>query len=169
MSELIIDILFILLALGSAVLCARAMHKIRRLKQKYRSAIILIPLYYNRIWHILLLVVYVFLIAVAFILMFMTQLYIIFCSIIFILIMFSALLIKMMTCRFAVLDCGIVTPFRYINWLHLYDYKIENDKIFFYKDENGYDTIRAISPRLSFDEANTNKLKFLLKRHKVKT
>ncbi|MDI9486405.1 MAG: hypothetical protein QM214_00605 [Bacillota bacterium] len=164
----IIDILFIILAAGSAALCSRAMLKVRRLKQKYNNAIILIPLYYNRVWHVLLLVTYVLLIVVALILMFMTRLYIIFCSITFILIMFSALLIKMMTCRFAVLDGGIVTPFRYINWLHLYEYKIEGNRVFFYKDENGYDTIRAISPRLSFDEANISKLEFLLNRHKVK-
>ena len=117
------------------------MYKVRQLKLKYKAAIILIPLYYTKVWHIMLLVIYVSLIVVAFIFMLTTRLYVIFSSIIVILIMFSALTIKMMTCRFAVLDCGIVTPFRYINWLHLYEYSIKDGKVFFYKDEDGYDTI----------------------------
>ena len=169
MSDLIIDLLFVLSALAAIILCSRAMYKVRQLKLKYKAAIILIPLYYTKVWHIMLFVIYVSLIVVAFIFMLTTRLYVIFSSIIVILIMFSALTIKMMTCRFAVLDCGIVTPFRYINWLHLYEYSIKDGKVFFYKDEDGYDTIRAISPRLSFDEANTAKLEFLLNRHKVKS
>lgn len=168
MSEIIIESLTILTALAAIVLCSLAMYKVRQLKLKYKAAIILIPLYYTKVWHIILLAVFVILIVVSIILMITTTLYIIFCSIIVILAMFSALIVKMMTCRFAVLDCGIVTPFRYINWLHLYEYKIDKGKIFFYKDEDGYDTIRAISPWLSFDEANTEKLKFLLNRHRVK-
>lgn len=168
MSELIIDLLFILVALASIVFCSRAMYKVRQLKQKYRAAIVLIPLYYTKAWHITMVVVYVAFIVTAIVLMFTTKLYVIFSSIIVILIMFTILVIKMLTCRFAVLDCGIVTPFRYINWLHLYEFKIEDGKVFFYKDEDGYDTTRAISPKLCFDEANTSKLEFLLDRHKVK-
>ena len=143
MSDLIIDLLFVLSALAAIILCSRAMYKVRQLKLKYKAAIILIPLYYTKVWHIMLLVIYVSLIVVAFIFMLTTRLYVIFSSIIVILIMFSALTIKMMTCRFAVLDCGIVTPFRYINWLHLYEYSIKLN--LFSKDEDGYDTIRAIS------------------------
>ena len=75
------------------------------------------------------------------------------------LIMFSALTIKMMTCRFAVLDCGIVTPFRYINWLHLYEYSIRMAK-FFLEHEDGYDTIRAHFPRLSSTKPIRQNLNF---------
>lgn len=169
MSTLIIDLMMILAAAAAIVLCARAMSKVRQLKQQYKAAIILIPLYYTRAWHFALVGAYLVLITAATVLMFTSGLYIIFSSIIVILAVFTALTIKMMTCQFAVLDCGIVTPFRYINWLHLYEYRIEHGKVFFYIDEDGYDTIRAISPRLSFDEANTGKLEFLLSRHKVKT
>lgn len=169
MFEIIIDLMFIIAAIAAIILCSRAMYKVRQLKLKYKAAIILIPLYYTKAWHIMLLGVFVTLIVAAIILMITIGLYIVFSSIIIILITFSILIIKMLTCRFAVLDCGIVTPFRYINWLHLYEYRIKNGKVFFYRDEDGYDTIRAISPRLSFDEANTPKLEFLLNRHKVKS
>jgi ligand-binding SRPBCC domain-containing protein len=169
MSTLIIDLMMILTAVAAILLCSRAMRKIRHLKQQYKAAIILIPLYYTKIWHIILVSIFAILMAVAAALMFTSGLYFIFGSLIVILGMFAALTIKMMTCQFAVLDSGIVTPFRYINWLHLYEYRIENGKVFFFMDEAGYDTTRAISPRLSFDEANTGKLEFLLSRHKVKT
>lgn len=168
MSEFIINLLFILVAIASIVFCSRAMYKVRQLKLKYRAAIILIPLYYSKGWHILMLSLYIILIITAIALMITTKLYVIFASLIVILVMFSILVIKMLTCRFAVLDSGIVTPFRYINWLHLYEFEIEKGKVFFYRDEDGYDTTRAISPKLSFDEANTGKLEFLLNRHKVK-
>lgn len=168
MERLIIDLVFILTALVAALFSLIAMRKIKQLKLKYKTAIILIPLYYTKVWHIMLLGIYLTLIIVSLILMFATAQYIVFCSIITILIMFSAVAIKMLTCRFAVLDCGIVTPFRFINWLHLYEYKIKKGKVFFYKDADGYDTIRAISPRLSFDEANSEKLEFLLNSHRVK-
>lgn len=161
--------MMIIATAAATVLCARAMYKVRQLKLKYKAAIILIPLYYTKAWHILLVSAYLILVITAVVLMITTHMYIIFASIIIILAMFTSLTIKMMTCRFAVLDCGIVTPFRYINWLHLYEYRIEHGRVFFYIDEDGYDTIRAISPRLSFDEANTAKLEFLLNRHKVKT
>lgn len=169
MLKIIINLIFVLSAVTAIILCAGAMHKIRILKMKYKAAIILIPLYYTKAWHIMLLGIYLTLIVVAIVLMATIGLYVIFSAIIVILITFSALNIKMMTCRFAILDCGIVTPFRYIHWLHLYEYRIENGKVFFYRDEDGYDTIRAISPRLSFDDANKGKLEFLLNSHKVKS
>ncbi len=168
MEDLIIDVIFIISALIAVALSLLAMRKINQLKFKYKTAIVLIPLYYTKVWHIMLLGIYLALIVISFALMITTTKYIVFVSIMVILIMFSAVAVKMLTCRFAVLDCGIVTPFRFINWLHLYEYKIKNNKVFFYKDADGYDTIRAISPRLSFDEANKEKLEFLLNSHRVK-
>ena len=59
MSDLIIDLLFVLSALAAIILCSRAMYKVRQLKLKYKAAIILIPLYYTKVWHIMLFVIYV--------------------------------------------------------------------------------------------------------------
>lgn len=163
-----INLLFGLLAVASIIFCSIAMYKIRQLKLKYKAAIILIPLYHRKIWYIFSLVLLAILLFLSILFIAITKMYVIFCSIIISISMIIALLIRMMTCRFAVLDCGIVSPFRYIDWLHLYEYKIENNKVFFYKDEEGYDTINAISPKLSFDKANLNKLEFLLNKHRVK-
>lgn len=168
-TQWILNVVFIAIAALSVVLCSFAMKRVRTLKLRYKAAIILIPLHYNKLWEM---VAVVGLFALAFLsvlgMIFVEQ-YIIFVSIAVSTIMPAALMIKMMSARFGVLDCGIIVPFRFIDWLHLYDYRIiKGNKVFFFRDSEGYDTIRAISPKLSFDESNLGKLQFLLNKNKMK-
>lgn len=166
--KLIVNIAFIAIAVFAVVISVFAMQKVRKLKSNYKAAIILIPLTYNKIWEVVAVLLFAVLALASIVGMILTKEYIIFAAVLVVIISLCWLMIKMMTCRFAVLDSGIVTPFRYIDWLHLYDYRIEGNKVFFFRDAEGYDTIRAISPRLSFDEANRGKLEFLLTKNKVK-
>lgn len=166
--EIVIDIVFAALAVFAVVAGAYVLQKLTKLKKHYRTALILIPLYYNKTWEYIAVAGLTVMGVICVVAMIITTQYIIFSSVLVFIIMVIILMVKMLTCRFAVLDSGIVTPFRYIDWLHLYDYKIEDGKVFFFRDEDGYDTIRAISPRLSFDSANKEKLEFLLSKNKVK-
>lgn len=168
--NLVIDLSFVVVALATVAMCVYAMMRIRKLKKRYRASIILIPLYYNRSWEIVAVTGLAILDIVSIVLMIVTGKYVIFACLFVIILMFIITMIKMLSCRYGILESGIITPFRYISWLNLYDYRIlPGNKFFIFRDSQGYDTIRAITPKMGFDAANREKVEFLLNKNKSKS
>ncbi len=167
MIDLLILIFSIAIAIISVVWSIVCIKKILDLKKQFNKAIIVVPLYKRSKWtHFSVVVLGICLIAdIVFMIVF--EAYLICACVIVSIIALAALLIIMMTLKCAVLDTGVVIPYKYIDWANLYDYGIEGNAIFFCGDKKGFDTMSSASTKLVFDEKNFEKLKLILNQYKI--
>lgn len=167
MIDLIIDIFFVLLAALSVAWGAVVLKKLIALNRRFKRAIVLIPLYKRSKWPIFALcilalcltgdIVYMALIPGDWLLTL---------SVLVIIGMLASILAMMIVTKCAVLDSGVVVPYRFIEWARLYDFRIEGTTILFFGNDKGFDTMGAATVKLDFDEANLEKLKFILDKYK---
>ena len=165
----IVGAAFLVLAAVSVVWGAFVVIKLVRLNGRFKNAIVLIPLYKKYKWQwvmpflmggcLIADIVYLSLSDSA-------ADYMVGAALMVIIVMLSVIMAMMMLTKCAVLDAGIVVPYRFIEWTELYDYKIEDSTIFFMGDANGFDTLGAATTKLTFDVANAEKLQFILEKHK---
>lgn len=167
MIDLIIMILSIAIAVVSVIWSIVCIKKILDLKKKFNNAILVVPLYKRSKWtHFSIAVLGLCLIA-DIVFMIVLKAYLVCACILVIIVALITLLIIMMTLKCAVLDSGVVIPYKYIEWAYLYDYGIEGNTIFFCGDKKGFDTMTAASTRLTFDAHNYEKLKLILEQYKT--
>ena len=138
------------------------------LQNKFKQAIVLVPLYKKR-FSLLFSVFMLFLCDVAcFYFMVKDNYVIIYFSLITVITSMIVLMVYMVTFRLAVMDKGILVPYRFIEWHHLYDYYIERYKVSFGGNDNGLDTLTSNTPPLKFNVADLNKIKYILDKNRVK-
>lgn len=165
----IVGAAFLLLAAVAVVWGAFAMRKLARLNARFKNAIVLIPLYKRYKWQFVMPALMLAVLIGDIVYMALAKApsdYMVGAGLIVIVVMLSAVMAMMMLTKCAVLDSGIVVPYRFIEWTEPYDYKIEGTSIIFMGDAEGFDTLGAATTRLSFDDANSDKLKFILERHR---
>lgn len=157
---------FLALAAVTLIWNCYSMGKIFKLRARFNAAIVLIPLYKRSEWLIAAIVLVS--IAMLFDIVFMVfySYYLFAASLMFICVNILILLITMVKTKCAVLDSGIVVPFRFIDWTHFYDYSVEDNTVFFCGEENGADTLNGATGKLRFDPANAEKLNYILSKHK---
>lgn len=167
MIDLIVDIVFALLAVLSAVWGAFVLKKLIALNRRYKRAIVLIPLYKRSKWPIFALSLLGLCLVGDIVYMIVKPGdWILTLSVLVIIGMLASVLVVMILTKCAVLDSGAIVPFRFIEWARFYDYRIEGTTIFFIGDDRGFDTMGAATCKLDFDEANLDKLKFILEKYK---
>ena len=165
----IVGAAFLALAAACIIWGAFVIRKLVRLNGRFKHAIVLIPLYKKYKWQwvmpilmggcLIADIVYLSIAEGA-------SDYMVGAALLVIIVMMSVIMAMMMLTKCAVLDSGIVVPYRFIEWTELYDYKIEDSTIFFMGDANGFDTLGAATTKLTFDVANAEKLQFILEKHK---
>ena len=167
MLEIIIMAFSIALAVITAVWSGFIIYKVLRLKKKFNEAVVLVPLYKRSKWtHFSVILLGVCLIA-DIVFMAVLKAYLVCGCLLVVIISLTALLILMITLRCAVLDKGIVMPYKFIDWSIFYDYAIDGDTICFCGDKKGFDTIFSASTRLTFDESYKEKLIQILEQYKT--
>ncbi|MFI3228699.1 MAG: hypothetical protein R3Y23_00855 [Bacillota bacterium] len=168
MIELVFNIIFILIAVGAIVGVCFAMKKIAKLKKRFKQAIVLVPLYKTSKFPAIGIGVFSAIIIAALVLMIIIGYYIVCLCIIAmsasVIVLFSSM--KMVRC--AVLDIGVVVPYKFIDWSNFCDYEIENDTIFFVGDSKGNDTLASATQRLLFEAENKEKLAFILSKYSIR-
>lgn len=80
----------------------------------------------------------------------------------------TAIALQMATFRTAIIDSGVVVPYRFISWHELYDYIIVGNKIVFSGDKHGRSTLSSTTIELLFNPADLTKLQIILEKNKVK-
>lgn len=165
MTQYFINIISIIIAGLTVIWTITLVKRVINLNVIFNHAIVLIPLYHKKTWLFIINIMFLCFLVGAVILGLVTRYYTFYGSVIVVLICLITLISSMIAAKFAVLDSGIIVPFRFIHFMHLYEYSIEDNKVFFCKDEKGYDTINSISPKLFFSLENLNKLEYLLKKH----
>ena len=163
-----VNISLVILPITSVVLAMIAIFKILQIKkvqQALNSAIVLVPLYKKKS----ALLVASFLIISLMVLTVVV-------GVLFGLILESvcllagevcvlAIVIALLSCKFAVLDNGVLLPYRFVPWSEFSDYVIEGEKIMF-TGHNGAHTLSSASVRLSFNVADKAKLEKILSKSK---
>ena len=163
-----VNISLIILPITSVVLALIAIFKIleiKKVQQALNSAIVLVPLYKKKS----ALLVASFLIISLMVLSVVV-------GVLFGLVIESvcllagetcvlAIVIALLSCKFAVLDNGVLLPYRFILWSEFSDYVIENDKIMFI-GRDGSHTLSSTSVKLSFNVADKAKLEKILSKSK---
>ncbi|MGI6700939.1 MAG: hypothetical protein ACOX3U_00495 [Christensenellales bacterium] len=138
-----------------------------RLKRRLNTSIVLIPLYKTKIPLIVGA-------AIVFALIVIDIIYLasapenayIPLSILIMLIFILAMLITLITQRFAVIDTGIIAPYRYIDWIQFTDYAIEGKTVFFTGGKNGFSGLSSTTMKMYFNPVDLNKLELILSRNK---
>lgn len=167
MIDIIIMAISISIAVITAVWSTFIIVKIIILKKEFNKAIVLVPLYKRSKWTYFSVSLLGACLIADIVFLAVLQAYLICGCILVIIASLTVLLIIMMTLKCAVLDTGIVVPYRFIEWTHFYDYKVEGNTIFFCGDKKGFDTMSSASTRLTFDEINKEKLVQLLDQYKT--
>lgn len=81
-----------------------------------------------------------------------------------------ALMITLSRAKFAVLDSGVLLPYKFVEWSELYDY-ILNEKensVMFTGDSHGRYTLSSTSIMMSFNSVDRKKLEQILSKNKIK-
>lgn len=168
MKEQIIDVIAILLAGLTVFWTGSHIKKLIKLNALFNNGMVLIPLYLKKTWFLILNTIFLTLTGFAVLAAIITGHYILFGCIVLMLLCLIALISAMIASRFAVLDCGIIVPFRFIDYMHLFEYQIEDNTVFFCRDEKGFDSLSSVTPRLRFSPEHLAKLEYLLKKHTAK-
>ena len=167
MIDVIIMALSIAIAIITVVWSTLIILKIVKLKKHFNKAIVIVPLYKRSKWtHFSVCLLGVCLIT-DIVFMAVLKAYLVCSCILVILVSLIVLLVFMMTLKCAILDSGIIIPYKFIHWSTFYDYGIENDTIFICGDKKGFDTFTAASTRLTFDEINKEKIVQMLEQYKM--
>lgn len=161
-----------LLVISTIIVVAGCLYSIRylsRLKNRISTSIVLVPLYKGKASLIFGALIILTLIIVTFINMITggANSYLLI-NLFIMLIFILALFITLITQRFAVIDTGIVAPYRYIDWIEFCDYEIEGNTVFFTGDKYGFGSLSSTTVRLYFNNSDLNKLQIILSRNKNK-
>ena len=86
-----------------------------------------------------------------------------------IIISLMVLFVFMLRLKCAVLETGIIVPYKFIDWSHLFDYSINKDEktVFFCGNKQGFDTVFAATTRLCFEQDDLDDLVHILNHHKL--
>ena len=167
MIEILILAMSISIAVISAIWSTLAIIKLLKLKKKFNDSVILIPLYKRSKWTHFTICFLGLAIIADIVFMIVLKSYLVCACILVILISLVALLIVMMSLKYAVVDEGLIIPYKIVIWEKFYDYKIYENKIIFCGDKNGFDTFTASSTPLIFDDRFKDKLIEILDKHKL--
>lgn len=162
MVEIAIMVTSITIAIVSLIWSIVAIKKLLDLKKSFNKDIVLVPLFKRSKWTYFS----IGLLACAFIadlvLTIVLEEYLIGGCVLVIIASLFALLLVINSLKFAVLETGILMPYKYVTWQQFYDYKVEGNTIFFCGDKKGFDTMFAATTRLTFDVKLKEKLVALL-------
>lgn len=165
----ILNILTIVIAIAFDIGAAYSVYRIIKLNKHLKEAIVLVPLYRKR-WVLFSFCVLITLIfAFCSVMLFIFNYYFVATSLILIIFGVIALFTSMLNFRSAVLDNGILVPYRFIDWLHFYEFEFKGgNELFISGDKQGYSTFTSATGTLKFNKGDFDKLNYILNENKVK-
>ena len=164
LAEVVLPVVAVVMAVISAVKCC----KLVRFQRYFRKSMILVPLYKNRTRCLVSAAIF-FLMALGSVALAIISGHILTFAALT-LICFSAfcLFTVMGTVRFAVVDAGVLVPYRFIAWHELYDYYLEGQNIIFSGDRHGRRTLNSTTVKMRFNAQDGHKLNIVLLQNRVK-
>ncbi len=167
MIDILILVLSISIAVISAVWSVIAIVNLLILKKKFNNAIVVALLYKRSKWTHFTISFLALAVVADIVFMVVLKAYLVCACILVILISLIALLIVMMTLKYAILEDGIVIPYKFVPWDKFYDYKIYDRHIIFCGDNKGFDTLSSATTPLEFDDSVKVELTEILDKNKL--
>jgi len=98
------------------------------------------------------------------------QFNLIFITLLFLLLTVLMLLIVLTLAKSAIVDKGIYTVLKFLDWYHVHDYIIDENKglVLLSASKNTFNTLRGTTPPLRVSKQDIPKLKFILDKNKNK-
>ena len=151
-----------------AIISVAKVSKLAKLKRYFRKSMILVPLYKNRMLAFVFSMLF-FIVAVASVLLAVsTGQVLIFVSLAVCALSSFWLVSGMGSVRFAVVDAGVLIPYRFIPWHELYDYYLDENVIIFSGDRHGRRTLSSTTIKMRFNTQDAHKLRLVLQQNRVK-
>lgn len=166
MIDILILVLSISIALISAVWSAIAIIKLLKLKKQFDNSVVVVSLYKRSKWTHFTISFLALALVADIVFMIVLKAYLVCACILVILLSLIALLIVMMTLKYAVLQDGIMIPYKFVPWDKFYDYKVYDNHIIICGDKKGFDTLTAATTPLEFDDNDKNELIEILEKNK---
>lgn len=156
-----VAVIFVLLAGFKSV-------KLIGLQKYFHSAMILVPLYKNRSLSLFFAVICFIAFGGAVALAVLVGYFAVTVS--FAVIAFSSAILFAVasSVRYAIVDAGVLVPYRFIAWHELYDYYLDDGTIIFSGDRHGRQTLSSTTFRLGYNVQDEHKLELILRQNKVK-
>ena len=129
---------------------------------------ILVPLYKRRTASLVMAMVFFIASIAGVVLAVITGLVVIFISISVCAFSACNIMVVMGSVRFAVVDAGVLVPYRFIAWHELYDYYLDGNQIIFSGDSHGRRTLTSTTIKMRFNEQDGHKLNIVLLQNRVK-
>jgi len=161
-----------IMVISTVIVCFGCVYAVRyliRLKNRLNTSIILIPLYKSKVSLIVggFIVLALIITDIVYLTSKPQDIYLPI-NILIMLIFVQGLFIALIMQRFAVIDSGIIAPYRYIDWIQFSDYEIEGNTVYFTGDKYGFSSLSSTTMRMYFNSSDLNKLKLVLSRIKKK-
>ena len=166
MIDILILVLSISIAVISAVWSTIAIIKLLKLKKQFDNAVVVISLYKRSKWTHFTISFLALTTVADIVFMIVLKAYLVCSCILVILLSLIALLVVMMTLKYAVLQDGIVIPYKFVSWKNFYDYKIYDNHLIICGDKNGFDTLTAATTPLEFEDSSKERLIEILEKNK---
>lgn len=167
------DISTIVIAITSVIvtiICVLKIRELKKVQEELNSAIVLVPLFKNHVMLTIGLGLLTSLLIVALFVLF-TQGYVIaMLGLIITLISLIILFVNLFASKFAVLDSGVLLPYKFVEWSKLYDYIIDEkeNSVMFTGDSHGRYTLSSTSIMMKYNPADLKKLQQILSKNKIK-
>lgn len=151
-------------------ICILKILEIRKVQEELNSAIVLVPLFKKRTLIVIALGICSVIVITSIVIMF-TQGYVIaMLGILVSSLSVIALMVTLSRAKFAVLDSGVLLPYKFVEWSELYDYIIneKENSVMFTGNSHGHYTLSSTSIMMSFNSVDRKKLEQILSKNKLK-
>lgn len=155
---IILIVLFSVLAVATIVGSIFCILKLKKINNKFRSSNILVPLKQKKAMHMVSICLLAIFFVLDIVLIAVEREYIVGSCLMVIILSLSLVVIELFKFKSAVLNDGIIIPYRFISNKKLINYNIQNNSICFYGDDKGYDTITSFTPIIRFENSNKDTL-----------
>ncbi len=164
--KIVILVLSIIIAVASVSWSIIIIKKLLELKKILNENVVLIPLFKRSKWTYFsfALLVVCFIADIVYLILYKE--YLVCSCILVIIISLMTLLAFMIKFKCAILDTGLVVPYKFIPWETFYDYGFDSEALFICGDKKGLDTLTASTTRLDFDKSKRNEVVEILEKHK---
>lgn len=163
-------VISVIVALLVLTVCIIKIRELNKVQEELNSAIVLVPLFKNKLMLTigfgLLTAIFIGAVFVLF-----TQGYVIaMLGLIVTIISVMALMSKLFASKFAVLDSGVLLPYKFVEWSDLYDYIIDEkeNSVMFTGDSHGRYTLSSTSIMMKYNPTDLMKLQQILAKNKIK-
>ncbi|MBR7111279.1 MAG: hypothetical protein IKC83_05320 [Clostridia bacterium] len=163
-------IIISIVAICVTAVCVIKIREIKSVQGELNSAIVLVPLFKNRIVLTVGIGLLVSLLIGAFYLLFTVGYVIAMLGLIVMLISIIWLFCNLFVAKFAVLDSGVLLPYKFVEWSKLYDYILDEkeNSVMFTGDSHGRYTLSSTSIMMKYNPADLKKLQQILAKNKIK-